>query len=372
MPESSQCEATYIKTNQQLALFCQQWQLASLLALDTEFIRTDTFYPIVGLIQLSDGENCFLIDPLTIDQWQPFIDLMTDINIPKVLHSCSEDLEVFDRLLGVLPTPLFDTQIAAAMVGLDFSMSYQRLVDAMLSIHVEKGETRSNWLRRPLTQSQCHYAALDVEHLPTIYSQLSDRLNENGRMHWLTEECEKLIHNFYETTPYYQKVKSAWKLSAKQLLLLDRLTEWREHQARKRNIPRGRVIKDIVCFDLAVKSSRSLADLAKFKELDGKTIRIDGDAIMAIIDEVKNASPDQYPKLLPKPLPLQMGATLKTLKAAVQVKAEELVVAQEILVKKRDYEALLRSGIGKNSYSLPESLLGWRKDVIGDELLALL
>ena len=131
--------SVYVDSDEQLSQLCQQWAGAELLALDTEFIRTDTFYPIAGLLQLSDGKGCFLIDPLTIDDFSPLAALLEDPAIIKVLHSCGEDLEIFDCLFGVLPQPLFDTQIGAALAGMDFSMGYQRLTEELLQQHVPKG-----------------------------------------------------------------------------------------------------------------------------------------------------------------------------------------------------------------------------------------
>lgn len=372
MSNDSSCDALYVDSNEQLSELCTVWKQASFLALDTEFIRTDTFYPIAGLLQLSDGSEAFLIDPLSIDKWGPFVALMLDESIPKVLHSCSEDLEVFERLFSVLPKPIFDTQIAAAMLGLGFSLSYQRLVDSMLSIHVEKGETRSNWLQRPLTSSQCHYAALDVEYLPEVYRRLNDQLVEKSRQHWLAQECQQMLAAFYVNDAYYKKIKSAWKLSPGQLFMLDKLTQWRELQARERDVPRGRVIKDRSCYDIALQAPKSLAALSKISEVGPKTLRVDGQNILDIVVASQSGLSTNFPKPLAKPLPIQMGNVLKRLKTVTLSKAEALDVAPEILVKKRDYEALLRSGMGGGSYQLPLTLSGWRKEVIGDDLLAFL
>lgn len=370
MEQMNQESYVYVDKNDQLAQLCLEWSRANFIALDTEFIRTDTFYPITGLLQLSIGDCNYLIDPLTIDVWQPFVELMQNTAITKVLHSCSEDLEVFDRLLGVLPTPLFDTQMAAAMLGFGFSLSYQNLVAAMLDVHVEKGETRSNWLQRPLTPSQCHYAALDVEYLPVIYQRLSDELESKGRSHWLQQDCERLVNNFYEPASYYKKVKSGWKLSPKQLCLLDKLTQWRELQARERNVPRGRVVKDKSCFEIASVMPTETSQLSRISELGPKTVRVDGETILQMVTEVKALSNEEYPRPLPKPLPVQTGSVLKILKAIVKQASEDLNLASEILVKKRDYESLLRSGFGGKAYQLPQSLSGWRSGVIGEKLLA--
>lgn len=362
----------YIEHNDTLAKYCQQWAQCELLALDTEFIRTDTFYPKGALLQISDGVDCFLIDPLAIDEFAPLVAILTDPSIVKVVHSCSEDLEVFECLFGVVPRPLIDTQIAAGMDGHGFSLGYQAMTQALLDIHVEKGETRSNWLQRPLTASQIHYAALDVAYLPAMYHLLVASLTAKGRLEWLLEECQALIEiepDEQKITEYYKKVKSAWKLSARELTFLQRLTQWRERQARDRNIPRGRVLKDCCCFDLARLRPAVASDLDRVKELPGQFVRRYGDVVMAIVEQAAKVSAEDCVQCLPKPLPPESNSLMKKLKAHVHSRAEQLQLAPEVLARKKDYEALLRAG--RDGYQLPPSLSGWRKHVIGDELLAL-
>ena len=365
----------YIETDEELRRLCEQWSKAELLALDTEFIRTDTFYPIGALLQVSDGKGCFLIDPLSIDDLSPLSALLADTRIIKVLHACSEDLEVFDCLFGTLPRPMIDTQIAAALDGHGFSLGYQRLTETLLQIHVPKGETRSNWLQRPLTDSQIHYAALDVAYLPEMYRMLTDSLQQKGRMDWLQLECEGMLAGFSapgKIDQYYQKVKSSWKLTPAQLALLQRLTQWRETTAREKDVPRGRVIKDRSCLDIAKCPPRTLQELSSIDEVGPGTMRRYGEAIMELIKQAQSIPEEQWPAPLPKPLPPQSNKLMKLLKAHVNQRAEQLQMAPELLAKKRDYEALLRTGYPGGDYSLPPSLLGWRKSIVGDELIKLL
>ena len=365
----------YIDTNETLQHFCQQWSQSEILALDTEFIRTDTFYPIGALIQVSDGRGCFLIDPLTIDDFSTFSALLTSTNIIKVLHSCSEDLEVFDRLFGVVPSPLMDTQIAAGLDGLDFSMSYQRMTEALLQIHIPKGETRSNWLQRPLTDSQIHYATLDVAYLPQMYQLLKSSLENKGRWSWLQEECRLLVKKYQEAgdlSVYYQKIRAIWKLSSLQLAILRAVTMWREAKARELDKPRGRVLKDSCCYEIARIKPTDIKSLSRISDINHKTIRLYGEFILDLVSKVETLDPDSYPAELPRPLPTETGALLKQLKAQVGACAESLQIPIELLAKKRDYEALLQSGIYNGEYQLPATLSGWRKSVIGDQLLELL
>ncbi len=362
----------FIDNDQQLAQFCQQWQKAAVLALDTEFIRTDTFYPIAGLLQVSDGSGSFLIDPLAIEDFSPLSALLADESLVKVLHSCSEDLEVFERLLGQLPRPLFDTQIAAAFDGYGFSLGYQRLTEDMLQVHVAKGETRSNWLQRPLTDSQKHYAALDVEYLPEIYQRLRDSLETKGRLDWCFDECGQLEPRFRDNSNigiYYLKIKSAWKLDGQQLTLLKTLSRWREQAARELDIPRNRLLKERPCLEIARSMPASLKQLSAIEDIGPKTVRRYGEHILLLVKEVSQLHESALDSPLPRPLPISTGSLLKQLKACVRHRAEQLGLAQELLARKKDYEQLLWSGIEGGEYSLTDSLSGWRKAVIGDELL---
>jgi ribonuclease D len=373
MDDSHIHHPVYVDNNQQLQHLCEQWRHCSVLVLDTEFIRTDTFYPIAGLIQLSDGEGCFLIDPLVIDDFSPFAELLINESIVKVLHSCSEDLEVFDRLLGVIPKPVYDTQIAAALAGYGFSLGYQKLVDEMLQVHVAKGETRSNWLQRPLSGSQIHYAALDVVYLYQVYERLTEKLQLLERDSWCQEECEKLVSKYAEGNglgDYYLKVKSAWKLSPLQLNCLRELTIWREQQARDKNRPRNRILKDRACFDIAQRQPSKIHELAAVEELSHGAVRKMGDVLLEIVKEASQIDHKDFPPRMPKPLPPAAGGTLKSLKTIVRLRAEHLNLPPELLVKKKDYESLLRSGFNSGEYCLPKELRGWREGVIGEELLA--
>lgn len=363
---------TYIDNNTDLARWCQQWANETVLALDTEFIRTDTFYPIGALIQVSDDKHCFLIDPLTIDDFKPFIELLNNPRIVKVLHSCSEDLEVFDRLFATLPEPIFDTQIAAAMDGLGFSLSYQRLTELLLDLHVPKGETRSNWLQRPLTGSQIHYAALDVAYLPEIYRRLSDSLAEKGRASWIAEDCRALHQSYRQNSQaeqYIYRVKSAWRLSPPELAQLRDLVLWREKMARSKDRPRGRILKDASCVDIVRQQPQRVSELGAINDVGPKTVRRYGETILDILDAADHT--EALPDAIPGPLPPSSKGPLNRLKKFTQQRAEQLQLAAEVLARKKDFEALVRSGMDGGEYRLPESLCGWRQAVIGDELLAL-
>src|SRR5688572_15636970 len=182
----------WVDTPEALAAAAARWAQAPAVGIDSEFVRERTFYPRLGLLQVSDGQRSSLVDPVALEDLEPLRQVLADPTIVKVAHSPSEDMEVLFHRFGEFPTPLFDTQAAAALAGLESAMSYQRLVRELLGVELTKGETRTDWLRRPLSPAQVEYAAQDVELLLPLYERLRPRLEENGRLPWLLEEAHRL------------------------------------------------------------------------------------------------------------------------------------------------------------------------------------
>ena len=361
----------WIRDNDSLGQHCAEWQVLPFIALDTEFMRVDTFYPIAGLIQIGDGERAFLIDPLTIDNWQPLAALLENPAVVKVLHACSEDLEVLLRLTGSLPAPLFDTQLAAAYLNLGFSMGYSRLVKEVLDLDLPKGETRSDWLQRPLSETQISYAAEDAQHLAEVYVQLRPRLSDD-KYNWVLEDGAELVANLRrEVDPYevYREAKLAWKLSRQQLAVLREVCAWRELQARARDLPRNRVVREHALWPLAKTQPDNLVTLARIEDMHPRTVRQDGEFLLDLIKRASSLGPDQWPPAVPEPLPVEAAALVKRLRAIGQAEAERLNIAPELMLRKKTLEALLKSGYPEGPYQLPDSLRGWRRELMGQALL---
>ena len=220
---------TMIDANDDLAGLVARLSEVDVISIDTEFARFNTYYPIVGLIQIYDGSECFIIDPLEIGDLAPLAGLLTNENVIKVFHACSEDIEVFQHGLGVVPAPVFDTQTAAAILGVGFSLSYQKLVLEYLNLEISKDETRSDWLQRPLTQSQLNYAALDVIHLLEVYEKQVELLESTDRLAWVQEECRSLgegLATTIEPGQYFLKIRGAGKLDQQALGILQALSGW--------------------------------------------------------------------------------------------------------------------------------------------------
>lgn len=366
-------EPVWVNTEADLTLCCRQWSQADAIAIDTEFERSQTFYPTAGLIQIADGHQCYLIDPLAINDFSSLKNILDNQRIIKVLHSCSEDLEVFSHLLGSAPGPVFDTQIAAAFAGFGFSMGYANLVNAVLGIEIPKDETRSNWLQRPLSQSQLTYAAADVTYLLEVYRILTTKLVTEKRWDWVEEDCQRLVNAVdaqKDIERYYRKVKLAWKLSRKELAVLQALCAWREREARLKNVPRSRVLPDRILWEISRRKPKKAQQLFSIEGIQSRHVKNYGDILLDCVSRIVTGPVSDYPERLPAPLLPAQGARLKALKAKSIVKAEELGIPVEVLVRKKDYEFIIRSGLETSGdYQLSERLKGWRQPVIGDLLL---
>lgn len=365
-------EIIWVETDEHLDEVCDHWQqTVKMLAVDTEFMRSRTYYPIAGLIQINDGEKNYLIDPTKINDYFPLTELFEDENILFILHSCSEDLEVFQHTFNSLPKNLMDTQIAAAIAGHAFSMGYANLVREMLNIDLPKGETRSDWLQRPLSQSQMLYAAIDVEYLYVVAQKLIQKLSELNRLEWALEDGASLVSNFFinqDPDRFYLRIKSAWKLKSRQLLVLKGLSRWREDLAQEKDVPRNRILKENALFSIALKSPSDLSKLKDFEGMTERMIRQNGEKILDIINASKNVSDSELPSVMPPPLRSSERDTLDVLRKTTQGVANTLDMPTEVLVKKKDYEAMLFSAREK-LIEIPDSLNGWRRDIVGKPLL---
>lgn len=336
---------------------------------DTEFMRRNTFFPQVALLQLcfEDGDAAgvaWLVDPLRIGDTSPLQALLASPEVVKVLHSASEDLEVFQNWLGVLPRPLFDTQRAAAMAGLEFGMGYSAVVAQLCGEELPKGETRSDWLQRPLTESQCHYAAQDVIYLLPVYRELERRCRELDRLDWVLEDGETATRTLATAAPdYFRKIKSAWKLQPRQLAVLRAVCDWREATARHRDKPRGWIIDDKACLQLAQVMPQDFQQLRARVELPPAVLRRQGETLLELVAEQLQLPEAELPDQLPAPLDARQRDQLKRMKQRVCAIAEGLGVAPQVLLAARDYETLLRG-----SAQEPDYWQGWRKACVIEPL----
>lgn len=354
----------WVSDDDGLAAAVDTWP--EVIALDTEFIRTDTFFPKPGLYQVATQDRVDLIDPVAISQWQPFSDYLRDPAKVKIMHACMEDLEVFHHHLGVVGENIFDTQLAQAFVSPDYSLSYQSLVEQRLGTHLDKHETRSDWLARPLSEAQLAYAVEDVVHLRQLYDGLRAELQDKGRWEWFAADMrERARFVLPDPQAYYRNLKKAWRLQPRQLATLQALCAWREQTARTADIPRNRVVWDDHLVAFAQRSELQATDIQH--ALPRRIVRRFGERLLAAHAQSHDLPP---PPALPKPLNSKQGTLLKSLREVGRDLAQELQLAPELLSRKREVEECLRHFLDHAELSLP--FRGWRGELVGERLRAIL
>lgn len=373
MPEHLlQQPVQWVDSTSQLEVLCQQWQSVPMLVLDTEFVRSTTYYPKAGLIQMSDGQCNYLIDPLAIDDWFPLVDILDSDDHIIALHACSEDLEVLQMELGCAPKNILDTQIAAALLGYESSLGYAAVIKQVIGHELPKSETRSDWLQRPLSQPQKLYAALDVEYLFPLAQRFIDELKEKDRLTWALEEGRRVYKNYkklQDVNASYLRIKLAWKLSPKKLSVLMALAKWRELSAQQRDIPRNRLIKEKALFELALQCPVQIDKIRQVEGLPERVIREDGRTLVRLIEEQLNLPNDKWPAAQPKPLKPNERDMLQALKQIAGDVAEQLGIAPELLLRKKECEALIRFRMDENWPALDNFFDGWRKEQFADQLI---
>ncbi len=341
------------------------WQ--SIICVDTEFQRTDTFFPIPGLYQVLSGDQVYLLDPLTISDWTPLLEVLEDPRVTKIMHACSEDLELIRHHFGAVPRGVFDTQLANAFQSTDYSTSYANLVAGLLGEQLDKHETRSNWLQRPLSDEQLHYAWQDVHYLPDLYRRLSAGLENLGRRHWFADAMTDR-GRYQPTDPdeYYRSVKKAWRLEDFELGALQGLCAWRERTAMAEDVPRNRVVWD-----------EHLLKFARSRRLDEETVREllppnVARRYAAELVQTHRESMQSAESLEPLARPLTQGQSQvsKALRHIARLEADALQLAHELLARKSDVEACVRHYLANGELS--PAYGGWRHAVVGAQFQAIL
>jgi ribonuclease D len=362
----------YINTPDQLAKLCAQIEKEPWLALDTEFLREKTYYPKFCLLQIATPEWVACIDPLVLPKLDSLFEALYNPSIVKIFHSCRQDLEIFYQLTGKLPAPVFDTQIAAPLLGFQENPGYAMLVSSLLNINLNKAHTRADWSKRPLTDEQIQYAADDVIYLCKIYQIMSSKLIELGRIDWLMQDFAELANpNLYEVIPEkaWLKIRGKNKLTGKQLSIVQALAEWRERAAQSENRPKSWLLRDELLFDLAKLQPETVSQLGNVRGMNERVINRYGQELCQLITAAKQRAPIPLnAKGRPAKKTQQQEAVLDILTALVRIRAEENALNPVILATRKDLEALLF-----NDEEEECSLLhGWRFSMVGRELVGLL
>lgn len=361
---------TWVDSDISLTAMVEALSNEPLLAVDTEFMRTDTYYPIVGLIQVAGPRSIYLVDPLALSTLEPLRCLFYGDQLEAiVLHSCSEDLEVFKTLWKAVPTKVFDTQIAAAHLNLERQPSLQKLLSILLDVDLPKDETRSNWLQRPLTDNQKKYAALDVAYLLAVYRALNEKLDLLGRTSWVIEDCRTLTDKYSASIDFdslYQSIGSAWKLNKQQLAVLKCIVAWRDRTAIEKNRPKGHVLKDATLFEVAERMPKTRSAVAQCESVSPGQAKRFGDALAGMVTEVCAQDSASYPELLDKPFNRAHKALAKQMKDVAEKAAEKLEMPTERLASRKLLERYAKAKLSESE--IPKELSGWRYDVLVKEL----
>ncbi|WLI76011.1 ribonuclease D [Kosakonia sp. H02] len=365
-----------ITSNDALATLCEAASTFPAIALDTEFVRTRTYYPQLGLIQLYDGERVALIDPLTITDWTPFRDLLINTAVTKYLHAGSEDLEVFLNAFGVQPQPMIDTQILAAFCGRPLSWGFAAMVEEFTGLVIDKSESRTDWLARPLTERQCDYAAADVWYLLPIAGKLMAETEQVGRLDAALDECRLMMQRRLEVLApeeAWREITNAWQLRTRQLACLQLLAGWRLRKARERDLAVNFVVREENLWAVARYLPGSMGELDSIG-LSGSEIRFHGKTLLALVAQAQALPEDALPEPLLNLMDMPgYRKAFKAIKALVQSISEKENISAELLASRRQINQLLNWHWKlKPQNALPELISGWRGEVMADQLKTLL
>lgn len=368
---------TVITDNTALLEICNLAQQQSAVALDTEFMRVSTYFPKLGLIQLYDGERVSLIDPLAITDFSPFVALLSNSKVLKILHSCSEDLLVFLQEFDQLPHPMIDTQIMARFIGLGTSAGLAKLAQQYLNVEIDKGATRTNWIKRPLSDIQLQYAAGDVWYLLPLYHILEKELAKTPWEQAVRDDCELALsktHKLQErdSEKAYLDIPNAWKLNPLELSRLRILAQWRQNVGIERDLALSYIVKSDNLWKVAKNNPRNTSEMLEVG-LTENEVRVRGKKILQLLAQARRISSNDYPKPIER---ISEDPRYKKTIRLLQEKVNSLTpegLTPEIVASKRTLEELIK-WVWKYDCSqgkLPELLIGWRKP-IGEKLVDVL
>jgi ribonuclease D len=364
-----------VADQKRLDAYCRQWRAAGCFAFDTEFIRDETYEAVLCLIQVTTGGEVVLVDPTARIETRVFWELVTDEAVTCVVHAGKEDFEVCLHATGKPPRNVFDVQIAAGLAGYGYPLSLVRLVDQVLGKRIAKGQTLTDWLRRPLTDQQIRYAVEDVVHLPALYKKLSTRLKRSGRSGWASEEFKR-----YEDTTIYKppveerlfKLKGTKRLDALGLAVLERLVEWREQWAQRRNRPTRALMRDDVLVEIARRRPRRASDLEVLRGFPQSRNRKVIRELLDLIEQAGAIPPEQRPQpYRPRQDTPMMKATLDVLSAVARAICHEERLSYDLLGGTQRLRELLDYELGRLG-ERPRLLCGWKEQFIGRRLVDLL
>ncbi len=356
-----------------LAQACAKMAQSDFLTIDTEFIRETTFWPELCLIQMATPDHEAIVDPLSKGlDLTPFFELMADRSVVKVFHAARQDIEIIYHLGNLIPHPIFDTQVAAMVCGFGDSVSYDQLVQRTSGVQIDKSSRFTDWRQRPLSDKQLKYALADVTHLRDVYLNLRERLDAEGRAHWVKEEMDILESpDTYDLHP-----DDAWRRlrmrvrKPRELAIMKSVAAWREREARERDVPRRRVLKDDAIYEIAQQQPTDTAALGKLRSIARGWERSQaGHAVVEAVQSAMALPKDELPRL-PRPTqpPEGAAAASELLKVLLKLTTEKFGVAPKIIANSDDLDRLAAEGENAEIGALK----GWRRELFGDKALQLM
>lgn len=366
-----------IETQNQLNTFVEQIKNKPILAIDTEFMRRRTLYPEVALIQVFDGEHLALIDPLAELSLFDFWEILKDPAVLKVLHSPSEDIEVFQKYAGFVPAPLFDTQFALQLLGEGNCMGFALMVKELLGIEIDKSESRTNWLQRPLTKKQLDYAAADTFHLLPCYELIIERINKAELFDIVINESELIANKRAFQTPdelLYKDIKNAWQLKPHELAVLKELAVWRRNKAIRKNLALNFVLKEHNMTEIAKRGPSSLNSLRQIPGVESMEVNRSGVEILKCIETAKATPEELHPPVLKRLIDFpSYKKVAKDIKQKVTKVAKEHNIPEDVMASKKQINQLISwnwklTDVQKQKHIKPDLLSSWRYSYVKETL----
>ena len=359
-----------INTTHDLENLCSRLQGVPWMAIDTEFMRESTFFPKLCLLQLATSQLVACIDVLSIKDISKLIDLIYNKNITKVMHAARQDMEIFYHLRGELPQPIFDSQIAAPLLGYPEQIGYAALVETLIGVHLSKAHTRTDWSYRPLSNDQLRYAADDVRYLAQLYPVLCRKLEDLNRLDWLADDFVALTNpSQYERTPEqaWLRIKGHQQLRGSRLAVLQALAAWRERTAQSEDRPRNWVLRDENLLDLAKIQPIDKSEMTRIRGINTQFIHNYGDIVVTIVKESREQAP------IPKPPDIVVTrpsagqeAVIDLLLTATRVLGDQHTINPAVITNRKELERMINGDLTVNVLS------GWRRKLAGEYLLAVM
>lgn len=367
----------FISSQVELESFVDRIRHAELLAIDTEFMRRKTLYPEIALIQIYDGVNLGVIDPTQALEFDALFELFKDVRITKVIHSPSEDIEVFQRFAGFVPEPLFDTQFALLLLGQGNCVGFANMVKNLLDVEIDKSESRTNWLQRPLTQEQLDYAASDVYYLLPCYDIIKKQIDSRQWRHIVEEESALVARKRAHKMPddeLYLDVSNAWQLKPRDLVVLKILAAWRQNKAEQKNLALSHIFKEHNMVEVAKRRPTSLNSLRNVPGVEPMEVNRYGKEILACIEVGKLVPEDECPEKVKRLIDFpEYKKALKQIKQVLMTVAEEHSLPFEVLASKKQMNQIIswkwKKSVERQAHSLvPDLFQSWRDSYIRNRL----